>query len=166
MAKRIAVLGSTGSIGTQTLDIIERYADVGYRATVLAAGTRVDTLIEQSLRHRPALAVIGREELLPRLREALAPHGIATAAGPEALAEAAARDDVDTVVTATVGYSGLLPTVAAIRAGKDIALANKETMVVAGALVTQLLKESASRVFPVDSEHSAIYQCLQGEDAD
>ncbi len=164
MAKRIAVLGSTGSIGTQTLDIIERYADVGYRATVLAAGTRVDTLIEQSLRHRPALAVIGREELLPRLREALAPHGIATAAGPEALAEAAARDDVDTVVTATVGYSGLLPTVAAIRAGKDIALANKETMVVAGALVTQLLKESASRVFPVDSEHSAIYQCLQGED--
>lgn len=165
MAKRIAVLGSTGSIGTQTLDIIERYADVGYRATVLAAGTRVDKLIEQAMRHKPALAVIGREDLLPRLREALEPLGIATAAGPEALAEAAARDDVDTVVTATVGYSGLLPTVAAIRAGKDIALANKETMVVAGALVTQLLKDSKSRVYPVDSEHSAIYQCLQGEDS-
>lgn len=161
--KNIAVLGSTGSIGTQTLDIISRHPD-RYRASVLAAGTRVDDLIAQAIRLRPALAVIGREELLPRLREALQPLGIETAAGPEALAEAAARDDVDTVVTATVGYSGLLPTVAAIRAGKDIALANKETMVVAGALVTDLLSRSKSRVFPVDSEHSAIYQCLRGED--
>lgn len=161
--KNIAVLGSTGSIGTQTLDIISRHPD-RYRASVLAAGTRVDDLIAQAIRLRPALAVIGREELLPRLREALQPLGIETAAGAEALAEAAARDDVDTVVTATVGYSGLLPTVAAIRAGKDIALANKETMVVAGALVTDLLSRSKSRVFPVDSEHSAIYQCLRGED--
>ncbi len=161
--KNIAVLGSTGSIGTQTLDIISRHPG-RYRASVLAAGTRVDDLIAQAMRLRPSLTVIGREDLLPRLREALAPLGIATAAGPEALAEATARDDVDTVVTATVGYSGLLPTVAAIRAGKDIALANKETMVVAGALVTDLLSNSKSRVFPVDSEHSAIYQCLQGED--
>lgn len=161
--KNIAVLGSTGSIGTQTLDIISRHPG-RYRASVLAAGTRVDDLIAQAMRLRPSLTVIGREDLLPRLREALAPLGIATTAGPEALAEATARDDVDTVVTATVGYSGLLPTVAAIRAGKDIALANKETMVVAGALVTDLLSNSKSRVFPVDSEHSAIYQCLQGED--
>ncbi len=161
--KNIAVLGSTGSIGTQTLDIISRHPG-RYRASVLAAGTRVDDLIAQAMRLRPSLAVIGREDLLPRLRKALAPLGIDTAAGPEALAEATARDDVDTVVTATVGYSGLLPTVAAIRAGKDIALANKETMVVAGALVTDLLSNSKSRVFPVDSEHSAIYQCLQGED--
>lgn len=161
--KNIAVLGSTGSIGTQTLDIISRHPG-RYRASVLAAGTRVDDLIAQAMRLRPSLAVIGREDLLPRLREALAPLGIDTGAGPEALAEATARDDVDTVVTATVGYSGLLPTVAAIRAGKDIALANKETMVVAGALVTDLLSNSKSRVFPVDSEHSAIYQCLQGED--
>lgn len=161
--KNIAVLGSTGSIGTQTLDIISRHPG-RYRASVLAAGTRVDDLIAQAMRLRPSLAVIGREDLLPRLREALGPLGIDTAAGPEALAEATARDDVDTVVTATVGYSGLLPTVAAIRAGKDIALANKETMVVAGALVTDLLSNSKSRVFPVDSEHSAIYQCLQGED--
>lgn len=161
--KNIAVLGSTGSIGTQTLDIISRHPG-RYRASVLAAGTRVDDLIAQAMRLRPSLTVIGREDLLPRLREALGPLGIDTAAGPEALAEATARDDVDTVVTATVGYSGLLPTVAAIRAGKDIALANKETMVAAGALVTDLLSNSKSRVFPVDSEHSAIYQCLQGED--
>lgn len=161
--KNIAVLGSTGSIGTQTLNIISNHPE-RYRASVLAAGTRVDDLIEQARRLRPALAIIGREDLLPRLREALQPLGIATAAGPTALAEATTRDDVDMVVTATVGYSGMLPTVAAIRAGKDIALANKETMVVAGALVTDLLSKSASRVFPVDSEHSAIYQCLQGED--
>lgn len=163
MQKRIAVLGSTGSIGTQTLDIISRHPE-RYRATVLAAGSRVDMLAEQALRHRPALAVIGREDLLPRLREALAGTGIATAAGAGALAEAAARDDVDMVVTATVGYSGLLPTISALKAGKDIALANKETMVVAGELVTALAAQSASRIFPVDSEHSAIYQCLRGED--
>lgn len=161
--KRIAVLGSTGSIGTQTLDIISRHPD-RYRATVLAAGRRVDILIEQAAVHRPALAVIGDEALLPRLRDALQPLGIATAAGPEALAEAAARDDVDMVVTATVGYSGLMPTIEAIKAGKDIALANKETLVVAGQLITGLLADSPSRVFPVDSEHSAIFQCLRGED--
>lgn len=161
--KNIAVLGSTGSIGTQTLNIISNHPE-RYRASVLAAGTRVDDLIAQARRLRPALAIIGRDDLLPRLREALQPLGIATAAGPTALAEATTRDDVDMVVTATVGYSGMLPTVAAIRAGKDIALANKETMVVAGALVTDLLSKSPSRVFPVDSEHSAIYQCLQGED--
>lgn len=163
MYKRIAVLGSTGSIGSQTLDIISRHGD-RYRATVLAAGSRVDSLIEQSLRHRPALAIIAREDLLPRLREALAPAGIATAAGPSALMEAVTRDDVDMVVTATVGYSGLLPTVAAITAGKDIALANKETLVVAGAFITRMMAASPSRLFPVDSEHSAIYQCLRGED--
>ncbi|MCM1033719.1 MAG: 1-deoxy-D-xylulose-5-phosphate reductoisomerase [Odoribacter sp.] len=162
MEKKIAVLGSTGSIGTQTLDIISRYP-TRYRATVLAAGTRVDELIAQARRHRPALAVIGHDHLLPRLREALNPLGIETAAGAQALADATTRHDVDMVVTATVGYSGLLPTVAAIKAGKDIALANKETMVVAGAIVTELLKTSPSRIFPVDSEHSAIFQCLQGE---
>lgn len=161
--KNIAVLGSTGSIGTQTLNIISNHPE-RYRASVLAAGSRVDDLIAQAKQLHPALAIIGREDLLPRLREALEPMGIATAAGPTALAEATTRDDVDMVVTATVGYSGMLPTVAAIRAGKDIALANKETMVVAGALVTDLLSKSPSRVFPVDSEHSAIYQCLQGED--
>lgn len=161
--KRIAVLGATGSIGRQALDIIGRHPD-RYCAIVLAAGTRVDDLIELARKHRPRLAIIGRQDLLPRLREELLPLGIATASGPDALAECVEADDVDMVLTATVGYSGLEPTVHAIRAGKDIALANKETLVVAGELVNRLLKDSTSRIYPVDSEHSAIAQCLQGED--
>ena len=160
---RIAVLGSTGSIGTQTLDIIAERPD-RYRATVLVAGRNVDLLIEQSRRFRPALAVIADESRYLQLKEALDPLGIATAAGEQAVADAMEREDVDTVVTATVGYSGLQPTVRAIAAGKDIALANKETLVVAGDLVSRLLAGSATRVLPVDSEHSAIYQCLVGED--
>lgn len=161
--KRIAVLGATGSIGRQTLDIIGNHPEL-YRATVLAAGSRVDDLITLARIHRPRLAIIGRPELLPRLRSALLPLGIATEAGPEALARSVEADDVDTVVTATVGYSGLEPTLHAIRAGKDIALANKETLVVAGDLVYRLLRDSRSRIYPVDSEHSAIAQCLIGED--
>lgn len=163
MPHNIALLGSTGSIGTQTLDIVERFPD-RFHVTVLAAGRNVDLLIEQSLRHRPSLAIIADETKYARLHEALSPLGIETAAGDQALADAMERPDFDTVVTATVGYSGLLPTVRAIRAGKDIALANKETLVVAGELVTRMLAESSSKVIPVDSEHSAIYQCLQGED--
>ena len=161
--KNIAVLGSTGSIGTQTLDIISRHSH-RYRASVLVAGSRVDDLIEQARRHKPDLAIIAREDLYERLSAALAPLGIATAAGSKAIADAVTGSNVDTVVTATVGYSGLEPTVAAIKAGKDIALANKETMVVAGSYITRLLASSPSKVYPVDSEHSAIYQCLQGED--
>lgn len=163
--KNIAVLGSTGSIGTQTLDIIGRHSD-RFRATILVAGSRVDKLIAQALQFRPELAIIAREDLYPQLRDALAPAGIATAAGPQAICDAMSAPYVDMVVTATVGYSGLAPTIAAIRAGKDIALANKETMVVAGGYVTGLLAASPSRVYPVDSEHSAIYQCLRGEDKD
>lgn len=163
MTKRIAVLGSTGSIGTQTLDIISRRPDL-YRATVLVAGSRVDDLIAQARQFKPDLAIIARDDLYARLRDALAPLGITTASGSDAIRDAVAADNVDTVVTATVGYSGLEPTISAITAGKDIALANKETMVVAGSLVTRLLAESPSRVYPVDSEHSAIYQCLRGED--
>lgn len=161
--KNIAILGATGSIGTQTLDIISRRPEQ-YRATVLAAGSKVDELIALARIHRPRLAVIADESRYNRLHEALAPLGIETAAGAEALADAAARADVDTVVTATVGYSGLEPTIRAIGAGKDIALANKETLVVAGEYVTRLLGTSASKIYPVDSEHSAIYQCLRGED--
>ncbi len=161
--KNIAVIGATGSIGTQTLDIIASHPE-RYRATVLAAGSRVAELIELARRHRPALAVIADESRHAELRAALEPLGIATASGAAALCEAVCRDDVDMVVTATVGYSGLEPTVAAIKAGKDIALANKETLVVAGDYITSLLGRSKSRVYPVDSEHSAIYQCLVGED--
>lgn len=163
MPHKIAILGSTGSIGTQTLDVISRFPD-RFKATVLAAGTNVDLLIEQAVKFRPSLAIIADESKYGRLREALAPLGIETAAGSQAMADAMERPDFDTVVTATVGYSGLLPTVRAIGAGKQIALANKETLVVAGELVTRLLAESSTRVIPVDSEHSAIYQCLVGED--
>lgn len=163
MPHNIAVLGSTGSIGTQTLDIISQFPD-RFKAVVLAAGSNVDLLISQARTHRPAIAIIADESKYAALHEALAPLGIETAAGRQALADAMERPDFDTVVTATVGYSGLLPTIRAIRAGKQIALANKETLVVAGELVTRLLHESTSTVIPVDSEHSAIYQCLKGED--
>lgn len=161
--KRIAVLGSTGSIGTQTLEIIAENPGL-FRAEVLAAGHNVDRLIDQAVRFRPSLAVIADESCYPRLRQALDPLGIKSAAGSAALADAASLPEVDTVLTATVGYSGLEPTLRAIAAGKDIALANKETLVVAGELVMGLLKNSPSRIMPVDSEHSAIFQCLQGED--
>ncbi len=163
--KNIAILGSTGSIGTQTLDIIAAHPEL-YRPVVLVAGRRVDSLIEQALHFRPRLAVIADESAYGTLREALSPLGIATAAGAAAVADAVALPEIDMVVTATVGYSGLEPTIRAIRAGKDIALANKETLVVAGDYVTRLLAESPSRVYPVDSEHSAVYQCLEGEDRD
>ena len=160
--KHIAVLGATGSIGRQALDIIHRHPE-RYRATVLSAGSRVDELINLAREHRPRLAVIAREDLYPKLHEALEPLGIETAAGAAALADCVEADDIDMVLTATVGYSGLEPTVRAIKAGKDIALANKETLVVAGTLINSLLKSSSSKIYPVDSEHSSIAQCLQGE---
>jgi len=160
--KRIAVLGSTGSIGTQTLDIIGRHPDM-FEAATLVAGSNVDALAEQCLRFHPRRAVIADRSLYARLKDAVASMGIEVEAGSEAVAYAMATDDVDMVVTATVGYSGLAPTISAINAGKEIALANKETLVVAGDLVTRLLRRSGSRMIPVDSEHSAIYQCLAGE---
>lgn len=161
--KNIAILGSTGSIGRQTLDIIAEYPD-RFCATVLVAGSKVEQLIEQAIKFRPQYALIADESKYAQLQEALAPLGIHTAAGAQAIADAMTLYCIDTVVTATVGYSGLAPTISAIKANKDIALANKETLVVAGELVTELLKKSTSKVIPVDSEHSAIYQCLVGEE--
>ncbi|MDE6098645.1 MAG: 1-deoxy-D-xylulose-5-phosphate reductoisomerase [Muribaculaceae bacterium] len=161
--KNIAVIGATGSIGTQTLDIAARHPDL-YRPLVLTAGSRVNELVELCRKHRPRLAVIADDRHYRELCSELQPLGIECAAGADAIAEAAALPEVDMTVTATVGYSGLLPTVKAITAGKDIALANKETLVVAGALIERLLNDSSSKIYPVDSEHSAIYQCLQGED--
>ncbi len=160
--KRIAILGSTGSIGTQTLDVIEHYPD-RFSVAVLIAGTKVDTLIRQAIKWRPTLAIIADETKLWKLRDALSPLGIETAAGDAAIADAMTRDCFDTVVTATVGYSGLAPTLQAIAYGKEIALANKETLVVAGDLVSEAARRNATRILPVDSEHSAIYQCLVGE---
>lgn len=161
--KRIAVLGSTGSIGTQTLDVIAEYPDL-FAPTLLVAGSKVDALIQQAMRWRPEMAIIADGTKYQKLKDALEPLGIATAAGQQAINDAMESPCFDTVVTATVGYSGLAPTMRAIAAGKDIALANKETLVVAGELVTAALHMSRSRLLPVDSEHSAIYQCLVGED--
>lgn len=161
--KRIAILGSTGSIGTQTLDVISHYPD-RFKVDMLIAGTKVDTLIQQAVKWRPSMAIIADPAKYWKLKEALEPLGVATACGDEAVADAMERDTFDCVVTATVGYSGLAPTLRAIAAGKDIALANKETLVVAGDIVSAALCRSSSRMLPVDSEHSAIHQCLAGED--
>lgn len=160
--KRIAILGSTGSIGTQTLDVISHYPD-RFKVDMIIAGSKVDTLIQQAVKWRPSLAVIADTSKYWKLKEALEPLGVATACGSDAIADAMERDTFDCVVTATVGYSGLAPTLRAIAAGKDIALANKETLVVAGDIVTAALRRSPSRMLPVDSEHSAIHQCLAGE---
>lgn len=160
--KRIAVLGSTGSIGTQTLDIISRNP-ARFEAVTLIGGSRLKPLVEQALTYKPKRVVIADEAQYAELRQALSGSGISAAAGEAAILEEMEADDVDMAVTATVGYSGLLPTLRAIAAGKDIALANKETLVVAGELVTAMLARSKSRIYPVDSEHSAIYQCLEGE---
>ncbi len=160
--RNIVILGSTGSIGTQTLDIIEEHPD-RFRAVALTAARNWELLAAQARKFMPRRVVIARSEFLPMLREALSDLPIEVEAGEESIAEAAEMPEADIVVTAMVGYSGLLPTVRAIKADKIIALANKETLVVAGEVITTLLRDSKSRIIPVDSEHSAIFQCLEGE---
>ncbi len=161
--KHIAILGSTGSIGTQTLDVISEYPDRLY-PSLLTANRNVDLLIEQALRWKPRRVVIAQSQYYSKLAEALKDEPIEVMCGAQAIAEAVTADDIDIVVTAMVGYSGLAPTISAIKAGKTIALANKETLVVAGELITGLVAEYNSRLIPVDSEHSALFQCLEGED--
>lgn len=156
------MLGSTGSIGTQTLDIIAEYPD-RLRATLLTAGHNWELLARQARQYLPAKVVIADESAYPNLSEALADLPIEVAAGSAEIASAVTACDIDIVVTAMVGYSGLVPTMRAIEAGKDIALANKETLVVAGELITAMCAASKSKIIPVDSEHSAIFQCLAGE---
>ncbi|MDR1672624.1 MAG: 1-deoxy-D-xylulose-5-phosphate reductoisomerase [Bacteroidales bacterium] len=162
MKKRIAVLGSTGSIGTQTLDVIAAHPDM-FEVEMLAAHRRVDDLIRQAIRFQPNSAVIGDKTHYARLKEALANHPIKVFAGYDAIAQTAAMPSVDMVMNAQTGISGLLPTVKAIEAGKPVALANKETLVAAGELVTALSEKHNAPLLPVDSEHSAIFQCLAGE---
>lgn len=158
----IAILGSTGSIGTQTLQVIE--ANPGQLcAEVLTANNNVELLIEQALKFKPNMVVIANEDKYPQLREALKHEDIKIYAGSEAIAQVVAAGTVDMVLTAMVGYSGLKPTVNAIKAGKKIALANKETLVVAGELINEMVGEYKVAILPVDSEHSAIFQCLAGE---
>jgi 1-deoxy-D-xylulose-5-phosphate reductoisomerase len=162
MKKKIAVLGSTGSIGTQTLEVAAAHPDI-FEVETITANNRVDELIAQAIRFNPNVVVIGNKQHYARLKEALAAYPIKVFAGEEAIVQAVALPSVDMAVIAMIGFSGLLPTVKAIEAGKAIALANKETLVVAGELVTELVKKHQVPLLPVDSEHSAIFQCLQGE---
>lgn len=160
--KRIALLGSTGSIGTQALDVLATHAG-NFSIEVLTAQNNAELLIAQAVQFRPKVVVIGNEKLHSQIEAALSPFNIKVYAGEEALASVVESDSIDIVLTALVGYSGLLPTIRAIRAGKTIALANKETLVVAGELITQLAQQHQVAILPVDSEHSAIFQCLVGE---
>jgi len=162
MPKSIALLGSTGSIGTQTLDVISRYPGE-FRIEVLTAGNNIKLLAQQAKKFLPDTVVIGNRIHYLQLKEALKDTPVKVLAGDDAIEQIVAGSDVDIVVAAMVGYSGLRPTVAAIKAGKKIALANKETLVVAGEIIKKLVKQSGSRIIPVDSEHSAIFQCLAGE---
>ena len=164
MKKKIAILGSTGSIGTQALQVIEEHSDL-YEARVLTAHRQADLLIAQARKFLPQCVVIADESLYPKVREALADTDVQVYAGAEALCQVVQLPSVDIVLTALVGFSGLRPTISAIEAGKPIALANKETLVVAGELVTRLAMEHRVPILPVDSEHSAIFQSLMGEDA-
>lgn len=160
--KRLAILGSTGSIGTQALDVIAANSDK-FEIEVLTAYNNVELLIKQAIQFVPKTVVIGNEQKYQLLKEALIHFPIEVMAGSDAVAEVVKSPSIDMVLTAMVGYSGLLPTINAIKAGKHIALANKETMVVAGELINRLAVESKINILPVDSEHSAIFQCLQGE---
>ena len=158
----VAILGSTGSIGTQTLDVIDRHSEL-FEVYALTAHSNIDLLVEQARIYRPEVVAIADERHYKTLREALDGLPIKVFAGADSICQIAAMSPIDTVVTAMVGYSGLLPTVRAIEAGKKIALANKETLVVAGELVTDLALRNRVDIIPIDSEHSAIFQCLVGE---
>lgn len=162
MQKRIAILGSTGSIGTQALEVISQHPDL-FEVEVLTALNNVDLLIEQSIRYKPNTVVIGNENHYEQVKSALENHPIKVYCGADAIAQVCGFDSVDMVLTAMVGFSGLKPTIEAIRAGKSIALANKETLVVAGELIMKEAEANRVPIIPVDSEHSAIYQCLVGE---
>ncbi len=160
--KKIAILGSTGSIGTQALQVIEEHAE-RYEAYVLTANNRVELLIEQARKFQPEIVVIANEEKYGILREALADMPIKVYAGADAICQVVREKDIDIVLTAMVGFSGLRPTIAAIEAHKTIALANKETLVVAGELIKDLALRHHAPIIPVDSEHSAIFQSIMGE---
>lgn len=160
--RQLAILGSTGSIGTQTLQVVEEHPEC-FDVYAITANTRVDELIVQARKFMPEAVVIADETKYPRLKEALDDLPIKVYAGYEAICQIVESKPIDIVVTAMVGFSGLRPTINAIKAGKAIALANKETMVVAGELINALALEHKTPILPVDSEHSAIFQCLAGE---
>ena len=163
--KKIAILGSTGSIGTQTLEVIEEHPDL-FEAYALTANHNADLLIEQARKFNPEFVVIADETLYGKVKDALSDLPMKVYAGSDAICEVASMDTIDVVLTAMVGYAGLKPTIAAIKAHKTIALANKETLGVPGQLVERLSMENHAPILPVDSEHSAIFQCINGENPD
>jgi 1-deoxy-D-xylulose-5-phosphate reductoisomerase len=160
--RHIAILGSTGSIGTQALEVVRKNTDK-FEIEVLTAQDNAELLIQQAKEFKPNCVVITNEQLYDKVQSALDPLGIKVYCGSKSLASVVQMEQIDMVLTALVGYSGLLPTIKAIEAGKHIALANKETLVVAGELITRLAKEKGIGILPVDSEHSAIFQCIVGE---
>lgn len=162
MKKRIAILGSTGSIGTQALEVVRQHPD-RLEVEVLTAHSNAPLLIRQAIEFMPNAVVISKESMYPLVREALDPYAIKVYAGAASIEQVVDMESIDLVLVALVGWSGLKPTLRAIEAGKPIALANKETLVVAGELVTKLARTKGVNIYPVDSEHSAIFQCLAGE---
>lgn len=162
MKKRIAILGSTGSIGTQTLDIISQFPD-RFEVYALTANNNVQLLAEQARKFQPEIVCIANEQHYAKLKASLADLPVKVYAGADAIAQMVSMESIDAVLASMVGYAGLKPTIEAIKAGKQIALANKETLVVAGELICELSKGYHSQILPVDSEHSAIFQCLSGE---
>lgn len=163
MTKKIAILGSTGSIGTQTLEVVDQFPEL-FQVEVLTAHSNISLLVKQAIQYQPNVVVTSDASLLPQLKEALDHLPIKVFGGEDALCDVAQWDSVDIVVTAIVGVAGLKSTLAAVKAGKTIALSNKETLVVAGDIVMQAAAENRAPIIPVDSEHSAIFQCLVGED--
>jgi len=162
MKKRIAILGSTGSIGTQALEVVDQQSEM-LKVEVLAANKNVELLAKQAIEHKPSTVIIADKQNYKQLKNLLANHPVEILAGNEALDDIVAEPFVDDILMAMVGFSGLSPTINALKAGKNVALANKETMVVAGDLIISLINMYKGNIYPVDSEHSAIFQCLQGE---
>lgn len=163
MRKKVAILGSTGSIGTQTLDVVSRHSDV-FEAYVITARNNIELLIEQASRFLPKYVVVTNEYHFQEVSGALKELPVEVLGGEKYLSEIVQLTEIDIVLTAVVGSAGLLPTIKALESGKNIALANKETLVVAGELITELAQKNNCHIYPVDSEHSAIFQCLVGED--
>ena len=162
MKKRIAILGSTGSIGTQALEVVGQQPEM-LKVEVLAANKNVELLAKQAIEHKPSIVIIADKQNYKQLKNLLANQPVEILAGNEALDDIVAEPFVDDILMAMVGFSGLSPTINALKAGKNVALANKETMVVAGDLIISLINMYKGNIYPVDSEHSAIFQCLQGE---
>lgn len=162
MKKKVAILGSTGSIGTQALEVIDDHNDQ-FQVEVLVANNNIDLLVRQAIKYVPDCVVIGNETKYEQLTEALKDLPVKVYAGADAMAQVVEKESIDIVLTALVGFAGLIPTLNAIKSGKTIALANKETLVVAGELISKTAMKHGVNIYPVDSEHSAIFQCLAGE---